>query len=147
MIGKVQPPGMGRCEEGQLPLAGELTPQIIARSIAQLAGIGGTQAAQAPLPPPGPVRMPNFCSGCPHNSSTVVPEGSRAMAGIGCHGMAMWIRAENTSTVTHMGAEGMFWVGQAPFTEEKHVFVNIGDGTFYHSGSLPLRQESLRICA
>jgi indolepyruvate ferredoxin oxidoreductase len=140
VIGKAHPPGMGKRAEGQLPLAGELSPQIIARSIAQLAGIGVTEAAQTNLPLPGPVRMPNFCSGCPHNSSTVVPEGSRAMAGIGCHGMAMWIRAENTSTVTHMGAEGMFWVGQAPFTEEKHVFVNIGDGTFYHSGSLALRQ-------
>jgi indolepyruvate ferredoxin oxidoreductase len=140
VIGKAQPPGMGRRDEGQLPLAGELTPQIIARSIAQLTDIDITQAAQATLPLPGPVRMPNFCSGCPHNSSTVVPDGSRAMAGIGCHGMAMWIRGENTSTVTHMGAEGMFWVGQAPFTEEKHVFVNIGDGTFYHSGSLALRQ-------
>lgn len=140
VIGKAHPPGMGRREEGQFPLAGELTPQIVARSIARLAGIDVTQAAQATLPPPGPVRMPNFCSGCPHNSSTIVPEGSRAMAGIGCHGMAMWIRGENTSTVTHMGAEGMFWVGQAPFTEEKHVFVNIGDGTFYHSGSLALRQ-------
>ena len=140
VIGKAQPPGMGKRQDGQLPLAGELTPQIIARSIAHLADIPVTSAAQAALPPPGPVRMPNFCSVCPHNSSTVVPEGSRAMAGIGCHGMAMWIRAENTSTVSHMGAEGMFWVGQSPFTEERHVFVNIGDGTFYHSGSLALRQ-------
>lgn len=62
------------------------------------------------------------------------------MAGIGCHGMAMWIRPESTGTITHMGGEGMLWVGQSPFTEEKHVFVNIGDGTFFHSGSLALRQ-------
>lgn len=141
IIGKSNPPGMGRREEGQLPMAGELSPQIIARSIAHLADLPITTSANATMPPAGPVRMPNFCSGCPHNSSTVVPEGSRAMAGIGCHGMAMWIRAENTGTVTHMGAEGMFWVGQAPFTQEKHVFVNIGDGTFFHSGSLALRQS------
>lgn len=62
------------------------------------------------------------------------------MAGIGCHGMAMWIRPESTGTITQMGGEGMLWVGQAPFTEERHVFVNIGDGTFFHSGSLALRQ-------
>mgnify|MGYP000721650943 CR=1 FL=1 len=140
VLGKSPAAGMGRREEGQLPLAGELTPQLIAKSIAVLAGLPESVATMATLPPPGLVRLPNFCSGCPHNTSTVVPEGSRAMAGIGCHGMAMWIRAENTGTVTHMGAEGMFWVGQAPFTDEKHVFVNIGDGTFYHSGSLALRQ-------
>ena len=62
------------------------------------------------------------------------------MPGIGCHGMAMWIRPESTGTVTHMGAEGMFWVGQSHFTEERHVFVNLGDGTFFHSGSLAIRQ-------
>lgn len=140
VVGKAMPPGMGRREEGQLPISGELSPQIIARSIVLLAGVPPTSAAEMAPASSGPVRMPNFCSGCPHNTSTVVPEGSRAMAGIGCHGMAMWIRPETTGTVTHMGAEGMFWVGQSPFTEEKHVFVNIGDGTFYHSGSLALRQ-------
>ncbi|WP_069865794.1 indolepyruvate ferredoxin oxidoreductase family protein [Pseudomonas citronellolis] len=140
VVGKAMPPGMGRSEEGQLPLSGELSPQIVARSIALLADIPLTAAAQVAPATAGPVRMPNFCSGCPHNTSTVVPEGSRAMPGIGCHGMAMWIRPETTGTVTHMGAEGMFWVGQSSFTEEKHVFVNIGDGTFFHSGSLALRQ-------
>lgn len=140
VVGKAMPPGMGRPAEGQLPISGELTPQAIARSIAVLAGLAATPAAQMAAATPGPVRLPNFCSGCPHNTSTVVPEGSRAMAGIGCHGMAMWIRPETTGTVTHMGAEGMFWVGQSPFTDEPHVFVNIGDGTFYHSGSLALRQ-------
>lgn len=141
VVGKAMPPGMGEQEAGQFPLSGELSPQIVARSIALLANIPVPQSLQVAPALPGPVRMPNFCSGCPHNSSTVVPEGSRAMAGIGCHGMAMWIRAENTGTVTHMGAEGMFWVGQASFTDERHVFVNIGDGTFYHSGSLALRQS------
>jgi indolepyruvate ferredoxin oxidoreductase len=82
-------------------------------------------------------RKPHFCSGCPHNTSTVVPEGSRALAGIGCHYMATFMgRADMTS---HMGGEGVAWVGQAPFTDEKHVFVNLGDGTYSHSGSLAIR--------
>ncbi|WP_020653743.1 indolepyruvate ferredoxin oxidoreductase family protein [Massilia niastensis] len=83
-------------------------------------------------------RIPYFCSGCPHNSSTKVPEGSRAMAGIGCHYMVLWMDRE-TSTFTHMGAEGVTWVGQAPFTNEKHVFTNLGDGTYFHSGILAIR--------
>ena len=144
--GKTDPSGLRKPPSGVmlLPLAGELTPQIIARTISGLLGLVDPNAAVG-LPPAadmaaGLVRTPNFCSGCPHNTSTVVPEGSRTMAGIGCHGMAMWIRAESTSTVSHMGAEGMFWVGQSHFTDEKHVFVNIGDGTFFHSGSLAIRQ-------
>ena len=84
-------------------------------------------------------RAPWFCSGCPHNTSTRVPDGSRAMAGIGCHYMAMWMD-RNTGTFTQMGGEGVNWVGQAPFTDEKHVFVNLGDGTYFHSGLLALRQ-------
>src|SRR6266852_181223 len=84
------------------------------------------------------VRQPYFCSGCPHNTSTRVPEGSRAVAGIGCHFMAVWMD-RNTSTFTHMGAEGAPWIGQAPFTECPHVFANIGDGTYYHSGLLAIR--------
>jgi indolepyruvate ferredoxin oxidoreductase len=83
-------------------------------------------------------RLPYFCSGCPHNTSTKVPEGSRAMAGIGCHFMAVWMD-RNTSTFTHMGAEGAPWIGQAPFTECPHVFANIGDGTYFHSGLLAIR--------
>src|SRR5258706_497562 len=83
-------------------------------------------------------RLPYFCSGCPHNTSTKVPEGSRAMAGIGCHFMAGWMDP-NTSTFTHMGAEGAPWIGQAPFTECPHVFANIGDGTYFHSGLLAIR--------
>ncbi len=84
-------------------------------------------------------RPPWFCSGCPHNTSTRVPEGSRAMAGIGCHYMAMWMD-RSTGTFTQMGGEGVSWVGQAPFTDEKHVFVNLGDGTYFHSGLLAVRQ-------
>ncbi|SHE78233.1 indolepyruvate ferredoxin oxidoreductase [Microbulbifer donghaiensis] len=83
-------------------------------------------------------RLPMFCAGCPHNRSTKVPEGSRALAGIGCHYMAQWLDRE-TYTFTQMGAEGVNWVGQAPFTREKHVFVNLGDGTYFHSGVLAIR--------
>jgi indolepyruvate ferredoxin oxidoreductase len=83
-------------------------------------------------------RIPYFCSGCPHNTSTNVPEGSRATAGIGCHVMAIWMD-RRTSTFTHMGGEGVPWIGQAPFTDEKHIFANLGDGTYYHSGSLAIR--------
>ena len=83
-------------------------------------------------------RIPYFCSGCPHNSSTKVPEGSRALAGIGCHYMAQWM-GRSTDTFTHMGGEGMAWVGQAPFSNTRHVFQNLGDGTYFHSGSLAIR--------
>ncbi|MFD0667841.1 indolepyruvate ferredoxin oxidoreductase family protein [Ramlibacter sp. MAHUQ-53] len=84
-------------------------------------------------------RVPWFCSGCPHNTSTKVPEGSRAMAGIGCHYMATWMD-RNTLGFTQMGGEGVPWVGQQPFTHEKHVFANLGDGTYFHSGLLAIRQ-------
>jgi len=83
-------------------------------------------------------RIPYFCTGCPHNSSTGVPEGSRALAGIGCHYMAQWMD-RNTATFTHMGGEGASWIGQQPFTTTPHVFVNLGDGTYNHSGLLAIR--------
>jgi len=84
-------------------------------------------------------RLPFYCSGCPHNTSTrSLPKGSKALAGIGCHYMAMWI-TDYTQTSTHMGAEGTPWIGASPFCKEKHVFVNIGDGTYYHSGILAIR--------
>ena len=83
-------------------------------------------------------RTPYFCAGCPHNSSTVVPEGSRAYAGIGCHYMAQWMDRQ-TEGFTHMGGEGANWVGEAHFSKRKHVFQNLGDGTYIHSGSLALR--------
>jgi indolepyruvate ferredoxin oxidoreductase len=85
-------------------------------------------------------RQPWFCSGCPHNTSTVVPEGSRAMAGIGCHFMATWMDRA-TIGFTQMGGEGVPWVGQQPFSNDKHMFANIGDGTYFHSGLLAIRQS------
>ena len=89
-------------------------------------------------PDPNKDRVPHFCSGCPHNTSTKLPEGSRGLAGIGCHYMVLWMDRE-TSTFTHMGGEGVNWIGQAPFTSEKHVFANLGDGTYFHSGLLAIR--------
>ena len=135
-----------------LPSTGELTPAGIARAIAgrvarfhasdqidqRLAFLEAKEASLAQQPEMVR-RTPYFCSGCPHNSSTVVPEGSRALAGIGCHYMAQWMN-RRTDTFTQMGGEGVSWVGQAPFTDEEHVFINLGDGTYYHSGILAIRQ-------
>jgi len=84
-------------------------------------------------------RTPHFCSGCPHNTSTKVPEGSIALAGIGCHFMSQWMD-RNTLTYTHMGAEGTTWAGLGHFSDLPHLFTNIGDGTYYHSGLLAIRQ-------
>lgn len=92
--------------------------------------------ARTKLPTTG--RTAWYCSGCPHNSSTVAPEGSIVSAGIGCHTMAMWMD-RNVVMGTHMGAEGAQWVGMAPFTDTKHIFQNMGDGTYAHSGSLAIR--------
>jgi indolepyruvate ferredoxin oxidoreductase len=94
-----------------------------------------TAATSAPLH----LRSPYFCSGCPHSTSTRVPEGSRAMAGIGCHFLASYMD-RSTDVYTQMGGEGALWTGHAPFTSEPHVFANIGDGTYFHSGTLAIRQ-------
>ncbi|NNE51844.1 MAG: indolepyruvate ferredoxin oxidoreductase family protein, partial [Sulfitobacter sp.] len=83
-------------------------------------------------------RLPYFCSGCPHNTSTKVPEGSRAYAGIGCHFMAQWMDRD-TLGFTHMGGEGANWIGEAPFSTRAHVFQNLGDGTYNHSGVQAIR--------
>ena len=95
------------------------------------------EAGKDYLPPIS--RTPHFCAGCPHNRSTQVPEGSKAMAGIGCHYMAHWMDRE-TETFTQMGAEGAPWCGIHNFTDETHRFVNLGDGTYFHSGLLAIRQ-------
>jgi len=87
----------------------------------------------------GAKRMPYFCSGCPHNTSTKVPEGSKALAGIGCHFMASWMERD-TDGLIQMGGEGVNWIPRSIFNGGKHVFQNLGDGTFYHSGSLAIRQ-------
>jgi indolepyruvate ferredoxin oxidoreductase len=100
------------------------------------------QAAEAKVRDVAPpvTRLPHYCAGCPHNTSTRVPEGSKAMAGIGCHAMAQWMD-RRTETFTHMGAEGVPWSAIGRFTEEKHRFVNLGDGTYFHSGHLAVRQS------
>ncbi len=143
-----------------LPAKADLDPAVIARAIAsrieRLGLLDGApqdlrrrirerveliEAKQRALAeaPPSVKRPPWFCSGCPHNTSTRVPEGSRAMAGIGCHYMVVWMD-RSTSTFSQMGGEGAAWVGQAPFTQDRHVFANLGDGTYYHSGLLAIRQ-------
>lgn len=115
-----------------------LNPEIAAMLRAKADWFNGRQATQMQAVAPI-TRTPYFCSGCPHNTSTKVPEGSRAFAGIGCHFMALWMD-RSTETFTHMGGEGVPWVGVAPFTKEEHVFANLGDGTYFHSGSLAIRQ-------
>jgi indolepyruvate ferredoxin oxidoreductase len=115
-----------------------LNPEIAEMLRAKADWFNGRQATQMQAVSPVS-RTPYFCSGCPHNTSTKVPEGSRAMAGIGCHFMALWMD-RSTETFTHMGGEGVPWVGTAPFTNEQHIFANLGDGTYFHSGSLAIRQ-------
>src|SRR3954452_22286700 len=115
-----------------------LNPEIAAMLRAKADWFNGRQATQMQAVAPI-TRTPYFCSGCPHNTSTKVPDGSRAFAGIGCHFMSIWMN-RNTETFTHMGGEGVPWVGGAPFTNEEHVFANLGDGTYFHSGSLAIRQ-------
>ncbi|WP_058196246.1 indolepyruvate ferredoxin oxidoreductase family protein [Xanthomonas translucens] len=141
-----------------LPSIGELTPATIAavigkrilrrlqssaistESIEQRLRWMEAKEAEMALPRANFPRVPHYCSGCPHNTSTVVPEGSRALAGIGCHYMVTWMD-RSTDTFTHMGGEGVTWAGQAPFTDTPHVFQNLGDGTYFHSGSLAIRQS------
>ncbi len=154
IIGKFDEKGEWSLPHGDwlLPAAGELAPAQIARVLAtrilrlgdnpeiaaRLATLEASRRihARAPL---GFERQPHYCSGCPHNRSTRVPEGSRAMAGIGCHYMATWIYPEQTRTFSQMGGEGAAWIGQAPFTDTSHVFANLGDGTYVHSGLLAIR--------
>ncbi len=123
------------------PNASEISPIRVTEVLARVLGREmPAPCASAPVQVPGPNRVPGFCSGCPHNRSTRVPEGSRALAGIGCHSMALLVNPQQTTTWSHMGAEGVMWLGQQPFTAERHVFANIGDGTLAHSGHLAIRQ-------
>ncbi len=152
VIGKFDELGEWSHGDWLLPAASELAVATIARVIAERIGrfftspsiaarlkIIETKQKAALTPIILAERKPHFCSGCPHNSSTKVPAGSRAIAGIGCHYMATWMDRQ-TATFTHMGGEGVPWVGQAPFTSEKHIFANLGDGTYFHSGLLAIRQ-------
>ena len=131
-----------------IPNFGETSPELVAEVLFNALSERNPDCALAePTVPakalgnrPAPVRSPGFCAGCPHNRSTRVPEGSRALAGIGCHTMAMYVNPLQTTTVSHMGGEGAMWLGQQPFTSQQHVFANIGDGTYAHSGSLAIRQ-------
>ena len=111
----------------------------ISRIYAQLAIINAKEAQMQSITLKAD-RMPWFCSGCPHNTSTKVPEGSRAMAGIGCHFMVLWMDRD-THGFTQMGGEGVPWVGQQPFVNDQHIFANLGDGTYFHSGILAIRQS------
>ena len=113
---------------------------IVARMDARLGVLAAKERAMAAGTTGGAERQPWFCSGCPHNTSTKVPEGSRVMAGIGCSFMAIWMD-RSTIGFTQMGGEGTPWIGQAPFSQRPHMFANLGDGTFYHSGSLAIRQS------
>jgi len=87
-------------------------------------------------------RIPYFCAGCPHNSSTVLPDGARGYAGIGCHWLAQFVPGRKTEGATHMGGEGANWIGEAPFSKREHVFQNIGDGTYNHSGLMAIRHAA-----
>jgi len=150
----VRPRVIGKFDENRnwiLPSNGELTPAQIARVIAEriarfhtspriaerLAFLEAKERQLGANVVPF-YRTPYFCSGCPHNTSTKVPEGSRALAGIGCHYLAQFMD-RSTATFTQMGGEGAPWIGQAPFTETRHVFANLGDGTYTHSGVLAIR--------
>ena len=150
-----RPRVIGTCDEEGRPLlraSGELDPGVVAQTLAdrllrfgadegieaRVARLQARWAEAAAAEPAAMERVPYFCSGCPHNSSTKIPEGSRALSGIGCHYMVQWMDRE-TDTYTHMGGEGANWIGQAPFTETEHIFQNIGDGTYFHSGILAIR--------
>jgi indolepyruvate ferredoxin oxidoreductase len=154
VIGKYDEHGEWEAHRSEwlLPAAGELTPAMIARVIARRIGKFYTssiiearlkflEAKETALARPRTkvARIPYFCSGCPHNTSTRVPEGSQSLAGIGCHYMSIWIRPDQTMTFTQMGGEGAPWIGIQPFTEMDHIFANMGDGTYYHSGLLSVR--------
>jgi indolepyruvate ferredoxin oxidoreductase len=145
---------VGKSDENNDPLVpwvGELSPRLLAPIIAKrldliFPGLGLKARAEALLRPSaeiidisGATRTPYFCSGCPHNTSTKVPEGSQALAGIGCHFMASWMDRD-TSSLIQMGGEGVNWVASSRFTGGKHVFQNLGEGTYYHSGSMAIRQ-------
>ncbi|MEM7775826.1 MAG: indolepyruvate ferredoxin oxidoreductase family protein [Pseudomonadota bacterium] len=134
-------PAKGALDPSEIAIAiGERLSQLgrgsesIQQRISELKRVRGNRPVHAQLF----TRTPYFCAGCPHNTSTRVPSGARAYAGIGCHYMAQWMDRD-TEGFTHMGGEGVNWVGEAPFSKREHVFQNLGDGTYIHSGSLAVR--------
>src|SRR5690606_8181792 len=134
-------PAMGALDPNDIAIAiGERVLKVIGPSEEISARVSRLRQFQAMLADTKDVaaRTPYFCSGCPHNSSTKVPEGSLAAAGIGCHFMALWMD-RSTVGFTAMGGEGAQWIGQAPFSKREHLFQNLGDGTYNHSGSLAIR--------
>ena len=134
-------------QECAFPNHGEINPGLVASVLVRIAQEvhpgSGIALPNQPKAPPAlggeTVRLPSFCAGCPHGRSTQVIEGSRALAGIGCHTMAVLRDPAKTNSISHMGGEGALWLGQFPFTSEKHVFANMGDGTYFHSGLLAIR--------
>lgn len=136
-----QPSGFPQSGELDVPMIAATLATILKR-VTDTGYLGEVAMTSGALPDDAQnakeARRPLYCAGCPHNTSTRVPEGSRAAAGIGCHYMAQWMD-RSAATVTHMGAEGVNWIGQAPFTDEQHIFANLGDGTYFHSGILAIR--------
>ena len=132
-VSSIPVPEMAHALVGAVP--GEWDKSAADRYFERVGAAG--QAAMSNASPT--VRTPHYCSGCPHNTSTTVPEGSRALAGIGCHYMANFMPDRNTDMTSQMGGEGVAWIGQYFATDEDHMFVNLGDGTYSHSGSLAIR--------
>ena len=133
-------PPYGVLEPNQIAmaLAARIKDRAIAACAADLQAATATARNQADLVQ----RVPYFCAGCPHNSSTVLPEGARGYAGIGCHWLAQFVPGRKTEGATQMGGEGANWVGEAPFSKRAHVFQNIGDGTYNHSGMMAIRHAA-----
>ncbi len=139
----LSPAIIARAVAKRLKKIGGVPEDVMARIDAQLAILTAQEQSMQTLLTQGVAgaeRQPWFCSGCPHNTSTRVPEGSRAMAGIGCHFMTIWMDRA-TVGFTQMGGEGVPWVGQQPFSHDQHMFANLGDGTYFHSGLLAVRQS------
>lgn len=122
-------------------MVGELCPDGIAARLRKILGLEPKPSMPTKLIANSVVeRAPTFCSGCPHSTSTRLPDGSLALAGIGCHSIALLRNPMLTGPIAHMGAEGAMWMGMSHFTDTPHMFANIGDGTYYHSGFLAIRQ-------
>ncbi|WP_137921089.1 indolepyruvate ferredoxin oxidoreductase family protein [Hydrogenophaga sp. 2FB] len=139
----LSPAIIARAIARRLKKMGQVPEDVMARIDAQLAILTAQEQSMQTLLTQGVAgaeRQPWFCSGCPHNTSTRVPEGSRAMAGIGCHFMTIWMDRD-TVGFTQMGGEGVPWIGQQPFSHDQHMFANLGDGTYFHSGLLAIRQS------